>query len=395
MGPKWKFSRRVAAIGSGKHPCGSFPEKTPWELAMYAIKDALDDSRISKDEIDVILPESVFVDSIASADLIWSRLVEELGLGGRIKMNVHVSSGGSTGISAIHVAAGLIATEQAETVLLVHMDKLASGETPERIRDLFALYGMYEEWEFPYGLNYNTIGGMLSHRFMYDTGTTQEELASLVVSNRKWAALNPNALLRRHLTLEEVLQSKMIASPQTSRMCNIVCDGATAIVFASAEKARKVTKSPVYLLGMGGVVTHFSLMTEPDVTKMGWEKAGKEAYESAGVGPQDIDIAELYDSYPVLSLMQLEALGFCERGKAGRFVKEGNTWPGGKLPMTTNGGMICEGHLGGGGGTSLVAETIRQLKGECGERQVKDAKIALLTGVGGQYMDAQVTIWGR
>jgi len=395
MEPKWKFSRKVAAIGSGKYPCGFFPDKTPLELAMHAIKDALDDAEISKDELDVIIPESVFVDPMCSADLVWSRLVEELGIGGKCRQNVHASSGGSTATSIVKLAAGLIISGQAETVLLVHMDRLGTGEKPETIRDLFGAYGIYEEWEFPSGLNYNTIGSMFSNRYMYETGTTIEELASVIVSLRKWAALNPNALLQRHLTIEDVLKSKMVAYPQTSRMCNIVCDGASAIIFASAEKAEKVTKTPVYLEGIGSMVTHFSLMNEPDLTRMAYKKTSEEAYKNAGVGPEDIDIVELYDSYPIFVILQLEEMGFCERGRAGKFVMEGNTWPGGKLPMTTNGGMLCEGHLGGGGGTSLLAETVRQLKGECGERQVKDAKRALLTGIGGQYMDSQVIIWGR
>ena len=395
MGQKWKFSRKVAAIGSGKYPCGFFPDKTPLELAMYAIKDALDDAEISKDEIDVIMPESVFVDGMASADMVWSRLVEELGIGKTCKLNVQVVSGGSTGLSLIKVAAGLIISKQAETALVVHVDRLGTGATPEFIRDAFGAYGIYEEWEFPYGLNYNLIGSLFANRYMYETGATIEELASVIVSGRKWASLNPNALLRRTLSIDEVLSSKIVAYPATSRMCNIVVDGASAIIMASAAKAEKITDRPVYLEGLGSAVTHFSLMTEPDLTRMAYERTAGEAYKNAGVGPEDIDIVEFYDSYPIFLLLQLEGMGFCERGKAGKFVMEGNTWPGGKLPMTTNGGMLCEGHLGAGGGTSLFAEMVRQLKGECGERQVKDAKRAILTGIGGQYMDSQVSIWGR
>ena len=392
---KWKYSGKVAAIGSGEHPSGMFPDKTPLELTMYAIKQALDDAGISKDEIDVIIPQAIFIDGIFNADLVWSRLVEELGLGGKCKINMQASSGGSSASSIVHMIQGLIATEVAETVLLVHVEKLGTGGTPEQVRDIFATYGLYEEWEFPYGLNYNTIGALISQRFMYETGTTMDELASVIVSLRKWAELNPNALLRRPLTVEDVTGAKMVSSPQTSRMCNIVCDGASAILFTSAEKAAKITDKPAYLLGMGSVVTHYSLMNEPDLTRMGWEKAGKEAYENAGLSPEDIDIAEFYDSYPIMNLIQLEALGFCERGKAGKFVLEGNTWPGGKLPMTTNGGMLCQGHLGAGGGTSILVETVRQLRGKAGERQVKDAKTAVLTEVGGQYMDAHALILGR
>jgi len=395
MKPKWEFSRKVAAIGSGKHPCGFFPDKTPLELAMHAIKDALDDAGISKDEIDVVIPEPVFVDPMASSDMVWSRMIEELGIGKTARLNVQCSSGGSTAASIIKLAAGLIITKQAETVLILHMDRLGTGATPEFIRNAFGAFGIYEEWEFPYGLNYNLIGSLFLNRYMYETGATIEQAASVIVSLRKWAALNPNALLRRELTIDEVLNAKMVAYPATSRMCNMVVDGASAIIMTSAEKAEKLTGTPVYLEGFGGAVTHFSLMNEPDLTRMAYEKTAKEAYANAGVGPEDIDIVEFYDSYPIILLLQLEGMGFCERGKAGKFVLDGHTSPGGKLPMTTNGGMLAEGHLGGGGGTSLFAEMVRQLRGKCGARQVKDAKRAMLTGIGGQYMDSQVSIWGR
>ncbi len=395
MKPKWEFYRQVAAIGSGKHPCGFFPDKTPLELAMYAIKDALDDAGITKDAIDVTIPEPVFVDSMASSDMVWSRLIEELGIGKTARLNVQCSSGGSTAASIIKMATGLILTKQAETVLIVHMDRLGTGATPDFIRNAFGAFGIYEEWEFPYGLNYNLIGSLFFNRFAYETGTTVEQLASVIVSLRKWASLNPNALLRRELTIDEVLSAKMVAYPATSRMCNMVVDGASAIIMTSAEKAKKLTGTPVYLEGLGSAVTHFSLMNEFDLTRMAYEKTAKEAYENAGVGPEDIDIVEFYDSYPIILLLQLEAMGFCERGTAGKFVMDGNTSPGGKLPMTTNGGMLAEGHLGGGGGTSLFAEMVRQLRGKCGPRQVKGAQRALLTGIGGQYMDSQVSIWGR
>jgi acetyl-CoA C-acetyltransferase len=395
MKPSWEFSRKVAAIGSGKHPCGFFPDKTPLELAMHAIKDALDDAGISKDEIDVTIPEPVFVDAMASSDMAWSRLVEELGIGKTAKLNVQCTSGGSTAASIIKMAAGLIITKQAETVLILHMDRLGTGATPEFIRNAFGAFGIYEEWEFPYGLNYNLIASLFLNRYMYETGATIEEVASVIVSLRKWACLNPNALLRRELTIKEVLDAKMVAFPATSRMCNIVVDGASAIIVTSAKKAEKLTDAPVYLEGFGSAVTHFSLMNEPDLTRMAYERTAKEAYANAGVGPEDIDIVEFYDSYPIFLLLQLEEMGFCERGEAGKFVMDGNTSPGGKLPMTTNGGMLAEGHLGGGGGTSLFAEMVRQLRGKCGERQVQGAKKAILTGIGGQYMDSQVSIWGR
>jgi acetyl-CoA C-acetyltransferase len=233
----------------------------------------------------------------------------------------------------------------------------------------------------------------MTQRYMYETGTTIEEVASVIVSLRKWAALNPNALLRRPLTVEEVLKAKMVAYPLTSRMCNIVADSAHAYIVTSAKKAEKTVKTPVYLLGIGGVVTHFSFM-KVDITRFGWKKASEEAFKQAGIKCEDVDLVELYDSYPVMPLIQLEELGFCERGKAGKFVYEGHTWPGGSFPMTTDGGSLCRGHCGAGCGGAHIVETAKQLMGKAGERQVKNAKIAVATNVGGQYMDAQVMVFG-
>jgi acetyl-CoA C-acetyltransferase len=393
MQEKEKLKGKIAIIGVGEHPSGIFQEKTAAELFYFAVKEAIKDAGISKDDIDAIIVEPCFADRWFNTDLIWSRAVQELGLGGRCKTNVQVHSGGSTGSQSLRMALGLILSGQAETILVAHVDKLGSGLSAEEIRVIFSSVGIYEEWEAPYGLNYNAIGALITNRYMYETGTTIEEIASVIVSLRKWAVLNPNALLRRELTIEEVLKSKMIAYPLTSRMCNIVCDGAHAYIVTSAKKAEKA-KTPVYLLGMGGIVTHFSLM-KADITKFGWKKAAEEAFTQAGIKPEDVDIVELYDSYPVMPLIQLEELGFCERGKAGKFVYEGNTWPGGKLPMTTDGGSLARGHHGAGCGIAHIVEAARQLMGKAGKRQVKNAKIGIATNIGGQYMDAQVMVFGR
>jgi acetyl-CoA C-acetyltransferase len=142
------------------------------------------------------------------------------------------------------------------------------------------------------------------------------------------------------------------------------------------------------------VVTHFVYSQEPDISRFGWAQAGREAFEQAGLTPADIDVAEIYDSYPVYQIIGLEELGFCERGEAGNLFLNGDTWPGGKLPCTTNGGMLSQGHTGAGGAVALMVEAVRQLMGKAGKRQVEGARFAVETATGGTYMDAQVTILG-
>jgi acetyl-CoA C-acetyltransferase len=151
----------------------------------------------------------------------------------------------------------------------------------------------------------------------------------------------------------------------------------------------------VYPLGFGGRVCHYGISQDRDLTRLGFAEAAREAYEMAGITSKDVDIAEIYDGYPIFPLITLEGLGICRRGEAGSFVMEGNTWPGGKMPMTTNGGMLGQGHTAAGGGMAVFVEAIRQLMMKAGERQVKGAKIAVETSLGGTFMDSQVVVLGR
>ena len=317
---------------------------------------------------------------------------EELGL--TVRNNVQMFAGGATSAIMLKVAAGLIATGASETILFLHADKLGTDVDPQAGIDLFATAGISKEWEMPYGLHYSAVAGLITQRYMHETGTTPEQLAAACVSNRKWAELNPNAMFRKPLTVEEVLASKMLSTPLHAKESNMLADGGSAFVVTSAERARDLTERPVFCLGEGSRVTHYALSQEPDLARFGWAAAAKEAFEAADLSPADMDLAEIYDSYPVFQLMALEELGLCRRGEAGAFVADGNTWPGGKLPMTTNGGMLSQGHTGAGGGIAIFVEAARQLMNKAGERQVPGARFAVETATGGTYVDAHVTILG-
>jgi acetyl-CoA acetyltransferase len=201
-------------------------------------------------------------------------------------------------------------------------------------------------------------------------------------------------MFRKPLTVEEVLASKMLSTPLHAKESNMLADGGSAFIVTSAERARDLTERPVFVLGEGSRVTHYALSQEPDLGRFGWAAAAKEAYEAADLRPADMDLAEVYDSYPVFQLMALEELGLCRRGEAGALVMAGNTWPGGKLPMTTNGGMLSQGHTGAGGGIAIFVEAARQLMNKAGKRQVPGARFAVETATGGTYVDAHVTILG-
>lgn len=388
------FKGKVAVVGIGEVPTGKFPEKECLEHALTSCRDAILDAGINKDEIDVIIPTGTFFDRRYNTDMIFSKLVEELGLLGKAKMNVQVFSGGASSSTMLQMACGLISSGLAKTVLCVQSDKTGSAPVQDMI-DLFSTFGVPEEWETPFGFFMAGTGSLSATRFIHETGTTHEQLASVVVSMRKWAVLNENAMLRREVTVEEVLNAKSVASNLTAREGNVLADGGAAFIITTSERGKDLKNPPVYPLGFGSRVGHYSTSQDLDLTRMGWSEAAKEAYEMAGIGADDIDICEIYDGYPVYPLITLEGLGICERGEAGAFVYEGNTWPGGSMPMTTNGGMLGQGHTAAGGGVAIMVEAFRQLMGKAGERQVKNAKIAVETSMGGTFMDSHVAILGK
>lgn len=389
-----EFKGKVAIVGFGEVPTGKFPNRPCLASALESCRQAILDSGIQKEEIDTIIPTGTFYNRRYNTDMVFSKLVEELGLLGKVKTNMQVFAGGASSSAMLKTATGLITAGLAKTILCVQSDKTGSAPVQEMI-DLFATFGIPEEWETPYGFFMGGCGSIFATRYMYETGTTHEQIASVVVSMRKWAALNPNAMLRHELTVEEVLLSKLVATNQTTREGNVLADGGAAFIVTSAERAKDLRNPPVYPLGFGGRVCHYGISQDKDLTRLGFPEAAKEAYTMAGITAKDIDIAEIYDGYPIFPLITLEGLGICERGEAGLFVLEKNTWPGGKMPMTTNGGMLAQGHTAAGGGVAVLVEAIRQLMGKAGERQVKGAKIAVETSTGGTFMDSHVVVLGR
>jgi acetyl-CoA acetyltransferase len=383
---------KIAIVGIGEIPTGRYPERSAIQCAIEAARLAIQDSGMSKDRIDTLIPTGALCDPQFNTDLVTGRVWEELGL--TVRNNVQMFAGGATSSIMLKVAAGLIATRAAETILFLHADKLGTDVDPQAGIDLFATAGISKEWEMPFGLHYSAVAGLITQRYIHETGTTPEQLAAACVSNRKWAELNPNAMFRKPLTIEEVLASKMLSTPLHAKESNMLADGGSAFIVTSAERARDLTQRPIFVLGEGSRVTHYALSQEPDLARFGWAAAAKEAFEAADLSPADMDLAELYDSYPVFQLMALEELGLCRRGEAGALVMAGNTWPGGKLPMTTNGGMLSQGHTGAGGGIAILVEAARQLMNKAGERQVPGARFAVETATGGTYVDAHVTILG-
>jgi acetyl-CoA acetyltransferase len=231
---------------------------------------------------------------------------------------------------------------------------------------------------------------LAASRHMHAFGTTREQLAAVAVAAREWALLNPAAWEKKPLTIADVLSSRMVSHPLTVRDCCLVTDGGGAIVVASAERAKSLNKPPAYVLGTGQSITHASISSMPDLTVTGAVAAGKAAYQMAKLGPADVDAIELYDAFTINTILFLEDLGFCKKGEGGAFVSGGRIAPKGSLAVNTNGGGLSYCHPGMYG-LFLLIEAVRQLRGECGARQVQDCEVALAHGNGG-VLSSQATV---
>lgn len=245
--------------------------------------------------------------------------------------------------------------------------------------------GPYREqatWELPYGLRM-PMGpyALAASRHMAVYGTTSEQLAQIAVSTREWAARNPRARFRDPITVDDVLASPMETSPLHRLDCCLRTDGAGAFVLTSAERARSLAKPPVYVLGAATAHDHTMISEMPDLTVTPGAVSGPAAFAMAGITPDDVDVLMGYDSFTITALLHLEDLGFCAKGEGGPFAADGRLGPGGALPMNTNGGGLSYTHPGMYG-MFLIVEAVRQLRGECGPRQVDGAEVAVAHGSG-------------
>jgi acetyl-CoA acetyltransferase len=244
-------------------------------------------------------------------------------------------------------------------------------------------------YEAPYGPRLVDGYAMAAARHMYQYGTKREHLAEVAVAARKWAQLNPRAMMRDPLTLEDALKSRMIADPLTLLDCCLITDGAGAIILTRADRAKDFPSKPIYVLGAAAEHSHMQIAQMKDMTVTAAARSGPRAFEMAGMKPADMSLAMLYDAFTINTILFLEDLGFCKKGEGGAFVANGAIAPGGRLAVNTNGGGLSCLHPGMYG-VFLIAEAATQLRGLAGDRQVKNASTAVIHGNGGT-LSTQVT----
>lgn len=314
-------------------------------------------------------------------------LSEYLGIAPRYSDSSNI--GGAAFESHVAHAARAIAAGDCDVALIVY----GSTQRSDVSRSLGGADPiLMSQYETPYGLP-RPAGSyaLAAARHMYQYGTTSEELAEVAVAARAWAALNPAASYHTPLTIDDVLCSGLICDPLHKLDCCLVTDGAGAVVMTTAEHARSAGRVPVHVRGWGEAQTHLSIASMPDLTIVPASSSGRDAFQMAGIGPGDVDVAELYDSFTITVLLTLEALGFCGAGEGGKFVANGRIAPGGEFPLNTSGGGLSYAHPGMFG-IFLLIEAVRQLRGEAGQRQVPDAHVALVNGSGGVLSSASTCI---
>jgi len=369
---------KAYAVGVYEHPTRNAPDKTTPQIHAESAKGALEDAGLTKDDIDgyFCAGDAPGFGAMSMADY----------MGLKLRYMDSTETGGSSYILHVNHAAAAIAAGKCNVALITLAGRPRQNSGGPRS---FGPPGPTEVPEAGYeniygGSTHNTYG-MCAMRHMHEYGTTSEQLAWIKVAASHHAQYNEHAMLRDVVTVEDVLNSPMIADPLHRLDCCVVSDGGGAVILAKPEIAKSLKRPLVKVLGGGEAPKGPRGGAQLDLTHSGAVWSGPAAFTEAGVKPADIKYASIYDSFTITVLMQLEDLGFCKKGEGGKFVSDGNLISGvGKLPFNTDGGGLCSNHPGNRGGMTKVIEAVRQARGEAHPKvQVKDHSIVLAHGTGG------------
>ena len=356
-------------VGVGMTPFGRMRERLFESIGQEAVLKALKDAGVERAQVD-----EIFCGSALTGRSMGQRVVRDLGMTGVPITNVENAC--SSGSTALREACTAIAAGRAQTVLVLGIDqltRLGGGTIPQVETDLDPNLGMVMP----------AVYAMRARRYLSERGATSEHLARVAVKAHEAGRLNPYAQYRNEITVEEVLASRMVADPLTLLMCCPTGDGAAAAVVTTQARARELGRQPIRVaataLQSGVYKTGYRDMVQSELTM----RTAKIAYESAGIGPEDVDLAEIHDAFAIAELVYYEALGLCESGGGPALLDSGATRIGGSKCVNPSGGLLCRGHPVGATGIAQVCEAVWQLRGEAGARQVRGARVALTHCTGG------------
>jgi benzoylsuccinyl-CoA thiolase BbsB subunit len=366
--------RRVGIIGVGLTPFDKYEDVGIEVFTRWAVVDALREAGVERDDID-----AVFVAHLYQGEVLGQRILRGLRFPPVSIVNVeNACAGGST---ALRQACLAVATEQHECTLVIGAERMGRG--------LISFVGA--DVELALGNTAPAQYALAARRHMHEYGTPVEAFAHVAVKSRYHASLNPNARFRETVSLEQVLSSRAIADPITLLQCSRNGSGAAALVVASEVWCRRHGARPVWIAG-SGLSSWMGDCTQRDLTEFGATMpAAKQAYEAAGIGPEDVDVVELHDAFAPGELMHYEGLGLCQKGEGARLAFDGDTKLGGRIPVNLSGGLISKSHPLGATGVAQCCELVWQLRGDAAGRQVAGARIGLAHSQGGTGLEAGAT----
>lgn len=368
------MSTGVAIVGAAESDLG-VTGKSILTLQAQAVRRALADAGLSLGDVDGLA-------TVGAARFSATQVAEYLGL--RPSWTDSTYAGGSAFEMYVARAVQAIRAGQCDTVVISY----GSNQRSARSRSLAGTgdHGTpQEQFEAPYGPLFPiSYYAMAAQRYLHAYGATRDQLSEVAVAARQWALLNPKAYRYQKgaLTAADVAAAPLVSTPLTTADCCLVTDGGGAIVLTSLPRARELRNTPVEVLGYGESTVNATMTGDDDLLRPGVFESGPRAFRMAGLTPADVDVAQVYDSFTITVLLSLEGLGFCGPGEAAAFVADGRIRPGGGFGLNTSGGGLSYNHPGMFG-LLLLVEAVRQLRGECGARQVPDARIALAHGTGG------------
>ena len=380
---------RVAIVGVGHSKFGDRRDVSLPELGFEASKPALLDANITPEDVEFL---SVGIAGTWYEDFLPAVVVSEyLGLAGKGLMRCEAAC--ATGSAAVATAYNMVKTGQCDVTMALGIEKMMGVDGPT-MTEVIGRAGYYL-WEFHnFGMTFPGYYALHATQHMKKYGTTEEQLAKVAVKNHKYGAMNPTAHFQRPITVDDALSSRVVAWPLKLYDCCPVSDGAAAVILASEEKAKTLTDSPVWVESIGISSDTASVSRRSDFLGLrATVKAAEKAFKMANVKPDMFDVADVHDCFTIAEILAYEDLGFCEKGKGGRLVEDGQTEIGGKIPVNVDGGLKAKGHPLGATGTSMIVGLTHQLRKEAGKSQapIKNG-LALAHNVGGTGHYCYVTI---
>jgi len=383
--------RPVAVIGAGKTAFGAFPELDLRALAVQAGEKCLRTSRVEAGLI-----ESFYLGNFAGPSFVGQNHLApyiSMALGVKGVPATRIEAACASSGSAFYHAWTEVASGLYDLVMVVGVEKMTSQPTA-RVTEILASAGDLSG-EIRAGSTFASLFAMIARRHMYEFGTKKEHLAAVAVKNHAAGALNPDAHMRKNVTLEQALAGKPIAEPLNLYDCSLISDGAAAVILAPLDRASEFTDKPVRVLGIAQASDYVALDQKEDITTFpAVRRASQKAYRMAGVGPDEIEFAELHDCFTIAEIIATEDLGFVKRGCGGPYAMEGHTSLDGQRPINASGGLKAKGHPVGATGAAQICDLVQQIRGEAGPRQVARHSVGLAQNLGGSGATCVVSILG-